>query len=212
MKNIRRWLSGFLLDRCDALPPAHLDWAAAMRSEMDVVEEKEKLSWAAGCLRASYSDRLRTPNISAGSVLTALALALLAAGDSFAAALTAAYRLRFTQVAAFLGSFTPGDDYRRLIPLMEGLPLWLHALSVIAAACYLIAILRMFFHGKASYLPVLVAVVLELVADQLARPLVHTIGVAANPHPSMLAILFPVVFPLLIAALLWRREAAAKPI
>ena len=47
----------------------------------------------------------------------------------------------------------PGDDYRRLIPLMEAVPAWLHALWVAAALCYLVAIVGLLTRQRLAYSP-----------------------------------------------------------
>lgn len=57
----------------------------------------------------------------------------------FATALTIAYRMNRVGAAERLGGRTPGDDYLRLVPLMEAVPWWLHALWVLAGVLYLIA-------------------------------------------------------------------------
>ena len=131
---------------------------------------------------------------------------VLAAGDTFASALTAAYRLNALRLAEFLGRFTPGDDYRRLIPLMEGLPLWLHALWLLAAACYVLAISRLLSRASFAWVPVLIALALEVTAERNAKPLILAIGVAANPNPSTLAVALPILLPLLLAAAIWTAD------
>jgi|HubBroStandDraft_4_1064222.scaffolds.fasta_scaffold216385_2 hypothetical protein len=59
-------------------------------------------------------------------VLLTLLIASQVLSMLFATVLTAAYRLHYLGVAAFLDGFTPGDDYRRFIPLMDATPWWIH--------------------------------------------------------------------------------------
>jgi hypothetical protein len=119
------------------LPSARTPWAEAMQHELHQIEnDPDALTWAIGCVLASYVERSRVISVIDRGYTRAL-LALLIGGEVlnflFATVFTAAYRLRYLEVAAFLGGFTPGDDYRRFIPLMEATPWWLHALWVAAA-------------------------------------------------------------------------------
>jgi hypothetical protein len=91
----------------------------------------------------------------------------------------------------------------RLIPLLDALPIWLHALWLTAAACYLAAIARALLRLACPYVPILIAVAVEIAGEQLGRPIIASTGIAANPNPSTLAIVFPIVLLLTIAAALW---------
>lgn len=204
-------LTSFLINRAErALPPRLAEWAIAMRHEMPAVDPKDRVSWAVGCWRASMLQMLRSPDLSVGSIVVALLLLALVAADLLATVLTLAYRLGFLGLATDLGSFTPGDDYRRLIPLMEGLPLWLHGVMVLAAGSYLVAIACTLYRSRAAFISVLSALALELLAEDLGRPIIEKIGVAANPNPGLLARILPVLLPLVIAAVLWNRDARRR--
>jgi hypothetical protein len=190
------------------LPFSRQDWAKAMQHEIAyLTNDHQALCWAAGCLLASFQERLQwiqIPDRQTVRIILALPLALLAINDIFATALTAAYRMDALQLAEGLGRFTPGDDYTRLIPLMEAVPMWLHGLWLLAAALYAAAILRLIFGKQPPYVLVLLAIAIEIAAQFLGRPIIASTGVAANPNPSMIAILIPLVLPLSIALLLWR--------
>jgi hypothetical protein len=174
-----------------------------MRHEMAFVNEGEQLSWAAGCLWAGLAGRFRTPDLSPARLgLSVLALFAIFS-DTFPTALTAAYKLNATRWATALGGFTVGDDYHRLIPLMDAIPLWVHGMMIAAAACYLFAIVRLLLRMSAPYVPVLLAVAVEVMADRLSRPIIDAVGVRANPNPSLLAMVLPIAFPLGLAALMW---------
>jgi hypothetical protein len=95
---------------------------------------------------------------------------------------------------------TPGDDYQRLVPLMEAIPAWLHALSVAGGTCYLLAILFLLGRRRAAHFALLAGVSLGLAATILGRPIIAEVGVRAVPNPSFLsAVLLPIVLPLLVA-------------
>ena len=70
----------------------------------------------------------------------------------FATALTLAYRLHYVRGAAFLGTFTPGDDYRRFIPLMDATPWWIHTLWVTAAVLFVACAVQLLRKRRAAFL------------------------------------------------------------
>lgn len=190
------------------MPPARQPWAAAMRGELDcVADDREALGWAAGCLRVSLGERLRSvyvPDSPAIRVAIAVPLLLLLCNDLFPTVITAAYRLGLIDLTRALGRATPGDDFTRLIPLMENLPLWLHALTSAAAVLYAFTVLRLLARARVSWIPVMLAVALEAAAGILGRPLIEAIGVRADPHPSLLATIVAWAPPLGAALYLWR--------
>ncbi|MGH9647422.1 MAG: hypothetical protein ACRD4E_11445, partial [Bryobacteraceae bacterium] len=105
-----------------------------------------------------------------------------------------------------LGGMTPGDDYQRLIPLMENVPMWLHGLWISAAALYAITIVRLLGKKRASCVPMLFAMALEVAAHFLERPVIAAIGVAANPNPSAIATIVPLVLPFCLTLYLWKMK------
>jgi hypothetical protein len=117
--------------------------------------------------------------------LTLAALIAFKAFDAFfATALTMAYRMGAIGAAERLGRLTPGDDYGRLVPLMDAVPLWLHGLWVLAGVLYLIAIACVVCRTGRAHILVLVAVSVEVVAQFVGRPIVAATGVIVNPiHP-----------------------------
>ena len=209
-----RWLALQLAEQAARMVPfQQRHWTAAMRNELDyVADDRQALAWAAGCLRATLMERLRAvyvPDTRVIRLLMILPLAILVFSDVFATALTAAYRMGALGVASVLGGLTPGDDYRRLIPLMENVPLWLHGLWISAAALYAFTILRLIGKKRVSCVPVLFAIALEVGAHFLKRPVIAAIGVAANPNPSAIATIFPVVLPVCLALYLWKMKEAS---
>jgi hypothetical protein len=137
-------------------------------------------------------------------MLSAL-IALNAFNDFFATALTIAYRMGALGVAERLGRATPGDDYRRLVPLMDAVPVWLHGLWVLAGILYLLTIARVVRRRRGAHILVLAAVSIELVAMLVGRPIVAATGVVVNPNPSAMAtVVVPFILPLLLALVLWQ--------
>ncbi|MCA1828462.1 MAG: hypothetical protein ABR567_10135 [Myxococcales bacterium] len=130
-------------------------WSEAMKSELEHIDgDYEALCWAIGCVVASYVERssvatlLHTPTargLLAVAVLTQV-LAFL-----FATALTLAVRLEHLRIAAFLGKFTPGDDYRRFIPLIDATPWWIHVLWITASALFLACAIALLLDRRAAF-------------------------------------------------------------
>jgi hypothetical protein len=130
--------------------------------------------------------------------------------DLFATVLTIAYKVGAVGVAERLGRQTPGDDYSRLTPLMDAVPLWLHGLWVLAAGLYLTAIVLFALRKGSAYILVLAALGVEILAEAMGRPIVASTGVVVNPEPSVLAaVVIPFVVPLALAGILWM--AGRKP-
>jgi hypothetical protein len=114
-------------------------------------------------------------------------------------------------MAEGLGRMTPGDDYRRLVPLMEGIPLWAHVLAVAAGACYSLAIVCLVRRRRAASVALMLGVAIEVMGTVMVRPIIEEIGVRAVAQPSLLAaVILPLVLPLLLALAAWsgsRRES-----
>lgn len=124
--------------------------------------------------------------------------------NSLPSVMTAAYRLRSVGLTEGLGRMTPGDDYQRLIPLMDAIPAWLHAMLVAAGTCYLITAICLVARRRTASLVLLAGVTIEFSSQALSKPILATAGVIVTPNPSVLAaVLLPVVFPLLLAVAAW---------
>ena len=138
-------------------------------------------------------------------LLVVALIAFKALDAFFATALTIAYRTNAGGVAERLGRLTPGDDYVRLIPLMDAVPLWLHGLWVLAGVLYLIAIACFVRRTRQAHVFVLAALSIEVIAKIVERPIIQATGVIVNPHPSAIAtVVIPFVVPLLLALVLWQ--------
>jgi hypothetical protein len=93
---------------------------------------------------------------------------------------------------------------RRLIPLMDAIPAWLHVVLVAAGVCYLVTAVCLLARRRAASPVLLAGVTIELCATALSRPILAAVGVVVTPDPPVLAaVLLPVVFPLLLAAAAW---------
>jgi hypothetical protein len=190
------------------MPPGHQPWADAMRNEMAyTADDHEALRWAIGCLRAASLARIRglylldVPAVRAAGALFAT---LRAFGAVFPTLLTLAYRQGSLGMTERLGRMTPGDDFHRLVPLMEAIPVWVHALAAAEGACYLAAVICLLARWRAAYVALLAGVSLEFVLTVFGRALETEVGVAAVPDPSFLAaVLLPFVLPLLLALAAW---------
>jgi hypothetical protein len=179
-----------------------------MQNEVQQISgDRNRLRWAFGCLLASCSERLRgfqPSEILVFRLVMAFFLLFQALDDIFATALTIAYRTGAFNLAEALGRSTPGDDYRRLIPLMEAAPVWLHGLWAMASILYLVAISQILLRKGASHITLFLAIAVEVAARGLGRPIIEATGIVVNPNPSMFALLLPFVLPLLMAGVLWR--------
>jgi hypothetical protein len=190
------------------MPTVLTHWARAMQNELAYVEnDREALKWAVSCMRSACAARLRRLHllellpVQAAGVIVAASCAF---EMTFATAMTVAYHLHATGTTELLGRMTPGGDYRRLIPLMEVIPAWLHGLLVAAGGCYFVAIFCLLGRRREAHLLLFLAVLLTLATRMLERPFIDAIGVVAVPNPSLLsAVLLPIVFPLVIAFAAW---------
>ena len=200
-----------------ALPLSRRSWADAMQNELPYIpDDWQALRWAFGCLVAALGERTRAMKILDNAVVR-LAIVFLIAfkviDELFATVLTLAYRMSALGAAERLGRLTAGDDYSRLIPLMDAVPVWLHGLWVLAAALYLTAIARFALRKGSAHVLVLAALGVEFVAIEIGRPIVAATGVIVKPEPSVLAgLIFPFVLPFMLAVVLWMASRKPPPL
>jgi hypothetical protein len=191
-----------------AMPSDRQVWTDAMRNEVQHISgDRDRLRWAWGCLLASCSERFCGFQFSEILVIRlgmALFLLFQALDDIFATVLTIAYRTGALNLAEGLGRSTPGDDYHRLIPLMEAAPLWLHGLWALASILYIVTISQLLLRKGALHITLFMAIAVEIAARGLGRPIIAATGIVVNPNPSLVALLLPFVLPLFIAGVLWR--------
>ncbi len=199
------------------LPSARSKWAEAMRHEIHHIEnDREALTWAAGCVLASYVERSRGMSImNSGWVRAILVPAIVCEALSmlFATALTVAYRIHDPGSAAFLGAFTPGDDYRRFIPLMDATPWWIHALWVTAAVLFAACAVQLLRKRRAAFLLFAAAWVLGAAGNLISQSMPAYRRAFSFPSPLFLRDYFiPAVtalVPVLIALALWAHSRSS---
>jgi hypothetical protein len=214
----RRRLAATLLRWAEwTLPAGRRRWANAMQNELpEIGDDWEAMGWAVGCLAAACGERMQAMRIldNVGvRVIVVLMIAFKVFDDLFATVLTAVYKLSALGAAERLGRMTPGDDYSRLVPLMDAVPLWLHGLWVLSAVLYVAAIVSFVLRRGPGWILALAGLGTEILATQLGRPIIAATGVVVNPNPSVLAaVIFPYVIPIALAVVLWLGGRARTPL
>jgi hypothetical protein len=193
------------------LPHTREPWAEAMRHEIaNIDSDWGALTWAAGCVLASCVERSGVGALLGTWYVRALLVALIltqVASFLFATVLTVAYRGHHLGMAAFLGGFTPGDDYRRFLPLMER-PSWgLHALWVGASVLFLAAAVQLLRRQVTAFALFAAAWALGTVGNLIAESSPVYRQVFSFPQPApMRDYVIPAasaLLPLAIAVALW---------
>lgn len=166
-------------------PPDRRDWAIAMTRELDVIrDEQGALNWALGCFIACLVERIRSMRILTIGLRLALAgaCALFALGAALPVALILAYRNGWTAQLDSLEGSLVGDDYARLLPLLESVSSWQVGAGLTAVALYLLAGgLIIFRRASASWVFAAVVVLTgATVAINHSSPLFQQIFTAAE--------------------------------
>lgn len=200
----RRVAQALLRHAAQIMPHGDMRWDQAMQNELHAIEDdREALRWAIGCVIAGYWERsnamLRTWYARAA---LACLIALLALREFCAPLLIFAYRMNYLGLAHFLGLRTAGDDYRRLIPVMDATPSWLPVLWVAAGLLYLVALWRMLRRLDGSTALFFSAFCLDLAGIWAIRSIQASTGVIITPNPVVRAA--GVALTLLAGLLLWR--------
>lgn len=188
---MRRIALALMRHAAHIMPAARADWSAAMEGELqDIENDGVALRWALGCVIAGYrewvNDMVMLRTWYARSALACL-IVLLALREFFAPLLIFAYRMQYLGLAHFLGLRTAGDNYRRLIPIMDATPSWLVALWVAAGLLYLVALWQMLRRTGASYVPFFLGFGLEVAGMFVVRELEASTGVIVGPIPLIRA-------------------------
>jgi hypothetical protein len=216
---LRRLASALMAHAADIIPAARSPWGEAMKNELHQIEgDLEALTWAAGCVVASYVERSKLLNVMRTWYVRALLTVLIASqvlSMLFATALTVAYRLRYVGVAAFLGALTPGDDYRRFIPLMDATPWWIHGLWVAASLLFLLSAWKLLRKSRAAFPLFAAAWVLGVVGNLISQSMPVYREVFSFPTPMFTRdYLIPTataLLPVLIAAGVWAHGRCSLP-
>ena len=160
------------------------DWGKAMQNELQAIDDDHvALRWAFGCVIAGYGERMSVmlQTWYARSALACL-IVLLALREFFAPLLIFAYRTQHLGLAHFLGLRTAGDDYRRLIPLMDATPAWLPLLWVAAGVFFLMALWRMLRRVDGAVALFFLAFALDLAGAVMAKSIESSTGVIVTPN------------------------------
>jgi hypothetical protein len=210
-----RWIALRLTEHAACvLPATRSPWAVAMQHELHHIEsDRQALTWAIGCVLASYVERSRVIHVIHLAPVRAL-LVLLIGGEVlsflFATVLTAAYRLHYLGVATFLGRGTPGDDYRRFIPLMDAAPWWIHALWVGSAALLFDSAWQLLSKRRSAFPLFSAAWVLGTVGNLISQTMPEAREAFSFPAPIFTRdYLIPVataLLPVFIAAAVWAHD------
>jgi hypothetical protein len=160
------------------------DWGEAMQNELEAIaDDRVALGWATGCLVAGYGERanrmLQTWYL---RLAVAGLITLLALREFFAPLLIFAWRMHYLGLAHFLGLRTAGDDYRRLIPVMDATPAWLPVLWVVSGLLFLIALCRMLRRSEGSTMLFFLAFALDLIGEVVAKSIETRTGVVVTPN------------------------------
>ncbi len=157
------------------LPAARAPWAEAMRHEIHHIEKDRKaLTWAIGCVFASYVESVRVLRISnpgSGRVLLASWVGCEALYMLCTTILTLAWQLNDFKHPGLLRTWTAYENYRQYIPLMEAIPWWLHALWVATAVLLLATAMQILRKRRAAYSVFASAWLLGSVSDLIAQSL-----------------------------------------
>jgi hypothetical protein len=200
----RRIARALLRHAAQIMPPGDMHWGLAMQNELEVIDDdQEALRWAMGCVKAGYWERSNAM-LQTWYARAALAcvIALLALREFFAPLLIFSYRMKYWELAHFLGLRTAGDDYRRLIPVMDATPSWLPVLWVAAGLLYLVAIWRMLRRADGGTALFFLAFGFDLVGIWAVHSIQMSTGVVITPNPIVRTA--GVVLTLLTGFLLWR--------
>jgi hypothetical protein len=141
---LRRWIANVLVRRAaKLLPDRRAAWAQAMRQEVDSIDDDgAALRWALGCVRAGLEENMQHTRLLDISLVRwgiAVWAGLEACSNFFDACIVFAVKYQLWHAAKFLGGFTPGGDYRRIIALATATPALAPIFSVTAGVLYLIA-------------------------------------------------------------------------
>ncbi len=119
-----------------------------------------------------------------------LLIAYGAFSSFFDAGLGLSYRLHFLKIAEFFGSFTPGDDYRRFIPVFDAIPSWALGLSLVAGLLYLASVWPL-LRARRELFPIFTAAVaVDLIHYAVLRSIPAYAELMGSGHINMEYVLY----------------------
>ena len=213
MKMKRRFARALAQHAVSVMPESRRFWAAGMANEMEHIEETgAALKWALGAVFASYLE-LATSVFGSVPVRVLLALAMLfeVFDAILAQSMIVAWRTNSEWFSTTLGSFTPGDDFHRFIPLMQIIPAWYLACGFVAGALFLGSAVQLVRRRPSAVLLFLGAVALQAASEAAVR-LVPGYQEAAqlvwhfnntNAFRDVLVPLVHIMSPIMLAVGLW---------
>lgn len=218
---IRRLTSALLKLTRRLMPPARAAWADAMANELPhLPSDPAALRWALGALSTALLERA-SAILGTAPLRTLLALPLLfqAVSSLFAPALILAVRSGNTTLATFLGSFTPGDDYHRFLPIVALAPPLYVTFGILSAALTLAAAVQLLRRRHSAFPLFLCALLAELAGEALMH---LTPGYTAaaqqvfafpdpNPFRDLVVPAIEILRPTLLALALWLALRSTPP-
>jgi hypothetical protein len=173
MTPTRRLAEGLARAAARMAPADRSEWGTAMLAELDHVSgDGRALRWASGCLLAAALWRLDATELGRGPaarILLALAIGVQVLRALFAPVMVLSWRLGALDVTAALGRQTPGDDYRRFIPLMQAVPDEVMFAELSAAVLFVLAALTIRRGGKLALWLFLGAVLADMASAALGH-------------------------------------------
>jgi hypothetical protein len=126
------------------LPVDRLSWAAAMRSEVEHIEDdREALSWALGSVRAGLAERMRlwrTRGPVSAHALGIVWIVIFIVSSAFNVSIALAARMGYQRAASALGWWMKGFQYDRFVPLAKAMPAGLFALMALVVMLFTLSL------------------------------------------------------------------------
>jgi hypothetical protein len=170
-----------------SLPTHRADWAAAMRAELEWVGDgSSALVWALGCLRTAFGERFLAwslLDIRAIRWAVALWIGHQAEDDLCNVALVLSHKAPQLGLTALLGRCAQGEDYQRIIPLLDVTTYWTLGAWTLVSGMYILVIallLRRSSHA-ANFFILTAALNVALWLRELGEPL-YVNAFSRNDH------------------------------
>jgi hypothetical protein len=141
----RRSIARALVDLAAwSLPTHRADWAAAMRAELEYAgDRRSAFVWALGCLRTGLNERFLAWSpleIRAIRWMLALWLGYRAEDILCDVALVLSYKAPQLGLTALLTGCAQGEDYQRIIPLLDITTYWTLGAWMLVSGLYLVVV------------------------------------------------------------------------
>jgi hypothetical protein len=170
-----------------SLPTHRADWAAAMRAELEwAADRSSAFVWALGCLRTALGERfLASSLLDIRAIRWALALWLgYQAEDALCnVALVLSYKAPELGLTALLRRCAQGEDYQRLIPLLDVTTYWTLGAWTLLSGMYLLVVALLLRRSSraANFFILTAALNVALWVRELGEPL-YVNAFSLNDH------------------------------